>query len=82
MTETHPCESCTMPIESGALCQHCAGADGALRPFEELFPRMVQWAMHNDGALTREQAEQQTVQFMATMPAWRAHPEVVRRGRG
>lgn len=76
MTETHKCQSCTMPIETGVLCQHCSDDSGDLRPFDELFPRMVQWSMKNSSDLTREQAEQQTLEFMASMPAWKDHAEI------
>ena len=79
MTETLRCDSCTMPIESGALCQHCADTNGALRPFDELFPRMVQWTMRQDSGIDRATAEQKTLQFMASMPAWRNDAEVKRR---
>ncbi|HNO77475.1 MAG TPA: hypothetical protein PKN33_05385 [Phycisphaerae bacterium] len=79
MTDTTRCESCTMPIESGTLCEHCTDENGALQPFDERFPRMVQWAMHQDASITREKAERQTIEFMATMPAWRDHPEVTAR---
>ena len=47
MTTEHRCSSCTMPIESGTLCEHCSDDQGDLRPFEELFERMVQWTLKN-----------------------------------
>ena len=36
-------------------------------------------ARRNPGA-TRQEIEQQTLDYMATMPAWRDHPRVTRRG--
>lgn len=81
MSETR-CESCTMPIETGKLCAHCADENGLLRPFDDRFPRMVQWAMSQDPELSREKAERQTLEFMASMPAWRDHPEVNARLQG
>ena len=72
----HRCESCTMPIESGTLCQYCADEEGALRPFPEVFDRMVQWSRRQDEGLSDGEAERRTLEFMASMPAWRAHPEV------
>ncbi|MEM7201701.1 MAG: hypothetical protein AAF628_15640 [Planctomycetota bacterium] len=76
MTESTKCQSCTMPIESGRLCPHCGDEHGTLRPFDEIFPRMVQWSLRNESGLSREQAEAQTLRFMSSMPAWRDHPEV------
>jgi len=35
MSDKHPCESCSMPIESGQYCAHCVDKDGKLQPFEE-----------------------------------------------
>lgn len=78
MTETQ-CQSCTMPIESGALCQYCGDNHGQLRPFDELFPRMVQWSMKQEPSLAQAEAERQTLAFMATMPAWRDHPDLLAR---
>ena len=34
MTDTHPCESCSMPIETGRYCRYCVDASGELQPFE------------------------------------------------
>ena len=70
------CQSCTMPIESGSLCEHCVDGDGALRPFEETLKRMVQWTMHNEPGIGEEEAEQRTRAFMKERPAWRDHPEL------
>ena len=76
------CASCTMPIESGTLCVHCADEDGNLRPFEELFERMVQWTLSHERGLAREAAEAKTLAFMAERPAWRDHPDVKARLEG
>ena len=71
------CESCGMPIESGPLCQYCKGPDGALIGFDETFERFVAWSMDEGMAKTKEEAEEKTLQYMATMPAWKDHPKVV-----
>ena len=33
----HPCESCSMPIETGTYCSYCVTASGELQPFDERF---------------------------------------------
>ena len=73
---THTCESCAMPIESGAYCQYCTDDDGNLQDFDVRFERMVGWCMREDPAIDRAAAEQQTLAHMATMPAWTDHPRV------
>jgi hypothetical protein len=70
------CESCSMPIESGHYCQYCADDQGNLQPFEERFERMLQWMSRQKPDLPRDEAKQQTLAFMATMPAWRDHPKL------
>ena len=75
MTAEHNgCQSCGMPIEDGTYCQYCTDDGGNLQPFEERFERMVQWTLHQGTTATREQAEADTLAYMATMPAWRDHP--------
>ncbi len=37
--EKHPCESCSMPIESGTYCSYCVTSTGELQPFEERFEK-------------------------------------------
>ena len=76
------CSSCTMPIESGSLCRFCGDEHGELRPFDELFPRMLQWTLRHEPALPRAQAERKTLEFMATMPAWRDCAEIKTRLEG
>jgi hypothetical protein len=75
-TSTVSCESCGMPIETGRYCAHCTDADGRLQPFEERFERMIAWQARRDPAASREELERATRAYMATMPAWRDHPEV------
>ena len=70
------CQSCGMPIEDGTYCQFCTDAAGNLQSFDERFERMVQWTLHQKAAATREQAEANTLAYMATMPAWQNHPSV------
>ena len=77
---TTPCESCGMPIESGRYCTYCTDADGVLQPFEERFERMVGWQARRHPEQAREQLESATLEYMATMPAWREHPRVAQRG--
>ena len=79
-TGSGTCESCSMPIESGHYCPYCVTPSGELQPFEERFEKMVGWQMRRKPDLTREQAERDTLAFMAKMPAWRDHPRV--RGSG
>ena len=75
-TSAGTCQSCGMPIESGAYCPHCIDEEGNLQSFDERFERMSQWMLHQKQAATREEAEKKTLAYMATMPAWRDHPKV------
>lgn len=70
------CESCGMAIETGHYCQHCVDATGKLQPFDERFERMVQWQMRQKPGTARDDAEKQTIAYMAKMPAWKDHPKV------
>lgn len=74
--EKHPCESCSMPIETGTYCQYCVTATGELQPFEERFEKMVGWQLRQKPGLSRADAERDTLAFMAAMPAWKDHPRV------
>lgn len=78
---TMNCESCGMPITTGPYCSHCAGPDGVLQDFPERFERMVAWAMRENPTGPRAEAEARTIAYMSTMPAWKNHPEVLRRLR-
>ena len=71
---SHKCESCGMAIENGIYCQYCVDENGALQDFATRFERMVAWQERRGSA--RSQAEQETIAYMATMPAWKDHPEV------
>lgn len=77
MTTTHPCESCSMPIETGRYCAHCVGPDGELQSFDERFGRMVDWQARRNPEQSRAEVETATLRYMATLPAWRDHPRVV-----
>jgi hypothetical protein len=77
MSDKHPCESCSMPIETGAYCQYCLTEAGELQSFDERFEKMVGWQLRQKPGLSRERAEQDTLAFMAKMPAWKSHPKVV-----
>ena len=76
---TTPCQSCTMPIESGPYCPYCVDAAGNLQPFAERFERMVQWSRRKNPELSPAEHEKKTLEFMATMPAWRDSPELAAR---
>jgi hypothetical protein len=65
-----------MPIETGVYCQYCSDEKGNLQPFEERFARMVQWTSRQKPELSSDEAERQTLAYMAQMPAWRDHPKV------
>ena len=78
----HPCESCSMPIESGRYCQYCVTEAGELQPFDERFEKMVGWQMRQKPGTARAQAERETLAFMSKMPAWKDHPRVVAAHRG
>ncbi len=73
----HPCESCSMPIESGHYCPYCVTPKGELQPFDERFEKMVGWQLRQKPGLSRADAERDTYAFMSKMPAWKDHPRVV-----
>jgi hypothetical protein len=72
----HHCESCGMPIEAGPYCQYCVDEQGELQVFDERFARMVQFTRRHDPSLDQKTAEERTLAYMATMPAWKNHPKV------
>lgn len=74
---SHKCESCGMPIEAGPYCRHCVDDAGRLQDFPTRFARMVAWQERR--GRPRAQAEKETIAYMASMPAWRDHPEVLAR---
>jgi hypothetical protein len=77
--QSHKCQSCGMPIETGIYCQYCVDEKGQLQAFDTRFERMVEWQMRRGSA--RAQAETETLEYMATMPAWAEHPELKARRR-
>ncbi len=79
MSETHVCESCGMPIESGQYCQYCTDESGKLQEFDERLSRMTQWMVAHRQAATRAEAEQRALTHMASMPAWQNHPQLLAR---
>ena len=79
---TNACQSCSMPIESGDYCTYCVDSSGRLHSFDETLARMTQFAMRRLGVADPAAAKAQTLEFMATMPAWRDHPELARRRGG
>ncbi len=76
MNSTGKCQSCGMTIDDGSYCEHCTDESGSLQSFDERFERMVQWMQRQEQAASREDAEKKTLDYMATMPAWRNHPKV------
>jgi len=80
MNTTAACESCGMPIETGRYCSHCTDDAGQLQSFQERFTRMTAWQERLHPGTAREEIERQTLDYMATMPAWRDHPRVTSRG--
>jgi hypothetical protein len=69
------CESCGMPIESGRYCEYCTDAEGNLQSFEERFERMTGWQARRHPEQSRAEVEEATLAYMASLPAWRDHPE-------
>ena len=76
MTQTHICESCGMPIETGRYCTYCTDDTGALQSFDERFDRMVAWQARSQPEASRADLEASTLAYMSTMPACRDHPRV------
>ncbi len=81
MTMTTHCESCGMSIEAGPYCQYCVGPDGRLQDFDERLARMLQWQRRQHPGQSEAETLQQTLDYMATMPAWKDHPRVTNRMR-
>jgi hypothetical protein len=79
MTTSSTCESCGMPIETGRYCAHCTDETGQLQSFDQRFERMTAWQERRQPGAPREEIERQTLDYMATMPAWRDHPRVTSR---
>ena len=77
MTTAPACESCGMPIETGRYCGYCTDENGALQSFDERFERMTAWQARRNPGATRQEIERQTLDYMATMPAWQDHPRVM-----
>ncbi len=71
------CESCHAAIEEGHLCARCQDESGQLQDFSDIFDRMVKEAMQEDAQLSRAEAEKAAMGHMASMPAWKGHPDVV-----
>jgi hypothetical protein len=76
MTTAQTCESCGMPIETGRYCGYCTDEHGDLQSFDVRFERMVGWQARRNPGRSRPEIERQTLDYMATMPAWGDHPRV------
>jgi len=67
-----------MTIESGELCRHCSDGEGNLIAFEECVERFMQWTKRSEPGLGDDEARKKTIAYMATMPAWKERPELLR----
>ncbi len=76
MSDTHNCQSCGMPVEAGPYCQYCADENGNLHSFEETVTRRSQFMKKQRPGINDEEAEEMTLGYMVTMPAWRDHPQL------
>jgi hypothetical protein len=65
-----------MPIESGRYCTYCTDDSGNLQAFEERFASMMAWQSRRQPGTDQAEVERQTLDYMATMPAWRDHPRI------
>ena len=81
MSTSTRCESCGMPIEAGPYCQYCVGPDGRLQDFDERLARMLQWQRRQHPGQPEAETLQQTLDYLARMPAWKDHPRVAGRAR-
>ena len=82
MTAATACESCGMPIETGRYCGYCTDETGALQSFDERFERMTAWQARRNPGASRPEIERQTLDNLATMPAWADHPRVTAHRQG
>lgn len=84
MSENHAsgCQSCGMAIESGTYCRYCTDENGNLQSFAETVTRMSQFMKRENATLSDAEAEAKTLEHMATMPAWREHPDLLARRGG
>jgi len=76
------CESCGQPIAAGTYCEHCTDSDGNLQDFDTRCARMVAWQREQSPDTPLAEVEAQTRAHMATMPAWRDHPNLLASGGG
>ena len=65
-----------MRAETGRYCGYCTDESGALQSFDVRFERMAGWQERRHPGTSRQEIERQTLDCMATMPAWRGHPRV------
>ena len=85
MTEDKMCESCGMPLRKkedfgggrmdNQYCVHCTDEGGQLKPFEEVFAGMQQFAIMQMG-ISEEEARKTAKETMAKMPAWAGRNEL------
>ena len=77
MTETTTCQSCSMPIDNGHYCHYCTDTEGQLITFTTALDRMTQFAQQKMGKSDPTEARTSVLEFMSTMPAWQAHPDLL-----
>ncbi|MBF0360969.1 MAG: hypothetical protein HQK49_08155 [Oligoflexia bacterium] len=65
------CQSCGMPIESGAYCPYCVDENGNLQTLEERVKRMSLFLKQRNPKLSDEEAVNEAKQQMKKMPAWK-----------
>jgi hypothetical protein len=67
------------PAAGAGVRRAGTGESGQLQSFEQRFERMTAWQARRDPAAPREENERQTLEYTASMPAWRGHPRVAAR---
>ncbi|MCP4047570.1 MAG: hypothetical protein GY732_16465 [Gammaproteobacteria bacterium] len=79
MDTNDTCQSCAMPVESRIYCSYCTDEKGTLQTFEERLRRLSLFAKQENPHFSDEDAIELSLNFMSQMPAWRNHPELLRR---
>ncbi len=77
MPDAVTCQSCGMAIEAGPYCPYCVDEKGDLFAFKVALGRMAQFMRREKPELSEEESESSALDYMASMPAWRSHPELI-----
>ena len=82
MSDEKTCESCGMPMRESAefgggrtdnsYCVHCTDAEGNLKSYDQALEGMAQFMVRTNG-LAEAEARKAAKEYMAGMPAWKAH---------